>query len=286
MVEVLVQRDPAGVSPLLETRIIEASVIKLRREANEATKEAQNALFELNKLRGQSLAAPLTLAKTSLDFPATMTVEQLLSLARVNNYDLRMRQVELAQQGLKVALSENERWPGFELGPSITQEKAIETEKTVGVGLSLPLPLWNHNAGNIQTAQARQNQAETSLLLTQRDIERELRERVLAYEAQRKEIGRWTPNIVQQLREAAELADRHYRLGALPVATYIEVQEKYLEALGAILATQADALENRQQIDLLTGVAMQGERAITLQRNEARVGKTNSTKGKKQEDPK
>ena len=66
-------------------------------------------------------------------------------------------------------------------------------------------------------------------------------------------MSRWRPEIVESLRESAALADRHYRLGAVPVATYVELQEKYLEALEAILTTRAEALQQRQEIQLLTG---------------------------------
>jgi outer membrane protein, heavy metal efflux system len=65
----------------------------------------------------------------------------------------------------------------------------------------------------------------------------------------------WRTNALEQLREAAELGDRHYRLGSLPVATYVELQEKFIEATEAILDTRREILESRQQLDLLTGVA-------------------------------
>ena len=123
----------------------------------------------------------------------------------------------------------------------------------VGVGLSIPVPLWNRNAGNIRAAEARQQQAEAAVYLAQRRIERELRERIAGYNARLSQMAQWRPGIVESLRDAAELADRHYRLGAVPVATYVELQEKYLEALEAILSTRAQALQYRQEIQLLTG---------------------------------
>ena len=45
LVATLVQREPAGVAPLLETRAIEASVIKLRRASSEGAQEAQEAIL-------------------------------------------------------------------------------------------------------------------------------------------------------------------------------------------------------------------------------------------------
>jgi cobalt-zinc-cadmium efflux system outer membrane protein len=261
LVEVLVHRDPAGVEPLLETRIIEASVITLNRDANEAVEGAQKALFELNQLRGKPLAAPLTMSKTELRFPPLPAIEELVTAAATNNIELRMRQVELAQQGFRVQLLQNERWPTLTLAPFYTEEKPGDDERTFGVGVSVPLPLWNRNGGNIEAAHARQKQAETSLLVSQREVERNIRERAAAYEVQWKEMSRWQTNVVQQLREAAALGDRHYRLGAIPISTYVELQEKYLEGLEAILDTRAEALEHLQQLELVTGVRIAREEA-------------------------
>ena len=89
-------------------------------------------------------------------------------------------------------------------------------------------------------------------------MKRELLERVAAYNTRLEEMSHWRPEVVESLREAAELADRHYRLGAVSVTTYIELQEKYLEALEAILSTRAEALQERQEIELLTGGAAPG----------------------------
>jgi hypothetical protein len=49
------------------------------------------------------------------------------------------------------------------------------------------------------------------------------------------------------------MGDENYRLGALPIATYTALQTQYLDALDALLSTQLDALEARQQLELLTG---------------------------------
>jgi hypothetical protein len=47
---------------------------------------------------------------------------------------------------------------------------------------------------------------------------------------------------VQKFREAADLADRHYRTGAVPIATYVELQNSYLDAVEALLDTQRETL--------------------------------------------
>lgn len=253
LVATLVQREPAGVTPLLETRAIEATVIKLKREGIEAAKEAKSALFSLNQLRGRPIAEQLVIADPTLSFPELPSMNELIRRAARGNFELKQREIELTQQGFKVRLTENEAWPSITVGPQVSQEKAGEKETVASVAVSLPLPLWNRNKGNIEAAKARQLQAETTLRVAQRELERKIREQVTAYEVNRKELARLDQKVVEQLREAAMLADRHYRLGAVPLATYLEVQTSYLEALQAIFATQADALQALAELQTSIG---------------------------------
>lgn len=256
LIKVLVQRDPAGVAPILETRIIEASVITLNRRSTEAAREAQNALFELNQLRGKPVSEPLVISAMPIGFEALPTDDELVRKAMDRNFELRMREVELDQQGLRVGLSKNERYPSFTVSPYYSQESAGEKERTVGLGVTVPLPLWDRNAGEVKASSARMDQAQTSLRLAQRQVERSVREQALGYRLRLAEMARWRPDAVRELREAAELGDRHYRLGSLPVGTYLTLQEQYLDALEAILSTQVETLESLSDLELLTGLSL------------------------------
>ena len=252
--EVLVQRDPAGLTPLLETRIIEATELTLKRKSSEASLAAQAAMLELNQLRGVPWTNALRLPSTQLLFTAAPDPDVLLAAARTNNFELRMRQVELEQQGFKVSLARKDGYPSFTVGPYFSHEKAGDREQQIGVSLSMPLPLWNRNQGNVETATARQKQAETSMYVTQRAVERAIVEHALTYQTKLAEMAKWRPESVEEFRNAADLADRHYRLGAVPIATYVELQKQYLEAVEALLDTKKEALEAGQELQRLTGL--------------------------------
>jgi cobalt-zinc-cadmium efflux system outer membrane protein len=252
--EVLVQRDPAGLTPLLETRVIEATELNAQRKASEAMLATQAALLELNQLRGVAPDSRLSIGQAHLTFRPPEERESLVSLARTNNFELRLRVVELAQQGFRVDLAKNERYPTISVGPSFSEENAGDRERVIGVAVSLPLPLWNRNSGNIQTAKARQLQAEVSLSVTERDIQRQVLAAALTYETKLREMAKWRPDSVQHFKEAAELGDRHYRLGAVPISTYVELQQQYLEAVESLLDTKKEALQAAQNLELLTGL--------------------------------
>jgi cobalt-zinc-cadmium efflux system outer membrane protein len=258
LISILSQRPTAGVAPLLDTRLIEANAIALNRRSSEAARDLQSAIYEINQLRGSPIEAGLKLAKSDLTFSPLPPLAELLSAARSNSYEVRTRLVELAQRGLKVKLARNERWPAMKIGPLVSNERADTSEYRVGIGFDLALPIWNQNAGNIETANARAIQAEASLSTTILEVERKVADAAFAYQTRRDELMKLQPITLDQLREAAELADHHYRSGAVPVVTYTEVQKQYLDAIDALAAAQIGALENRQQIEQQTGLHLDG----------------------------
>jgi cobalt-zinc-cadmium efflux system outer membrane protein len=255
--EVLVQRDPAGLAPLLETRVIEATELNAQRKASDALLATRRALLELNQLRGIAPDTRLMVNPTRLNFRSPVERQALLASARTNNFELRARAVELAQQGLRVDLARNERFPALRLGPTVSQEQvAGEREQTIGLAATLPLPLWNRNGGNIAAEQARQLQAEVALSVAGREIGRQVLEAALTYETKLREMSRWRPDSVQHFKEAADLADRHYRLGAVPISTYVELQAQYLDAVESLLDTKREALEAATRLEWLTGLPL------------------------------
>lgn len=255
--EVLVQRDPAGLTPLLETRVIEATELNAQRKASEALLGAQSALLELNQLRGAPADTRLTVHRGQLSFRPPEERQTLLAIAQTNNFELRLRTIELEQQGLRVDLARNERYPALSVGPTFSDEKVAGTrEQTISIGASLPLPLWDRNTGNVSAAKARQTQAEVSRQLAEREMQRQVLSAAMTYETKLREMAKWRPDSVQHFKEAAELADRHYRLGAVPISTYVELQQQYLEAVETLLDTKREALEAAAQLELLTGLPL------------------------------
>ncbi len=252
--ETFLARDPAGVTPLLETRVIEASELTLQRRATEAELNLQGALIELNQLRGVAVDAPLRVAAPSLTFNTAPATAALLAAARENNFDYKMRRVELEQQGFAVSLARNERYPGVSVSPFLSKDNVGDRETIVGIGLSVPLPISGRSGATVDVANARRRQAETAVLIAQRELEREVLTAALAFSTKLGETRRWSPESMQKFREAAELADRHYRLGAVPIATYVEMQSAYLEAVEALLDTQREAMEAGLRVQLLTGL--------------------------------
>jgi cobalt-zinc-cadmium efflux system outer membrane protein len=256
--DVLAQRPVAGVTALLETRIIDANTLNFRRQEREATLAAKTAAAELNQLCGRPATAALQVNVGELNL-LKMSLQTLVDAARANAFDIRIRQAELVQQGFKVALAKNERFPAIAVGPYYSQENATDKEQRAGIGISLPLPLWDRNIGNIETSRAREEQARASFLVTQREVERRVSQTAATFEAKRKQIAEWQADLVAKFREAAEVADRHYRLGAVALPVYVETQKQYLDIAGALQEMKKDALQAAQELEILTSLKLYRE---------------------------
>lgn len=254
--ELFLARDPGGITPLLETRVIEAQELTLQHRATEAKLAVQAALVELNQLRGLPVDTPITVSQARLAFSAAPGLEPLLDAARENNFEFRSARIELEQQGLVVSLARNEGRPSFTVSPYFAEEKAGDKERTYGVGFSLPLPISGRSGANVAAAEARRRQAETAVLVAQRNMEREVITAAHRFAAKLAETAKWSPDAASKFRDSAELADRHYRLGAVPISTYVELQNSYLEAIDALYETQQEALEAGGSLQLLTGLEL------------------------------
>lgn len=252
--DLFLSRDPGGITPLLETRAIEAQELALQHRAVEAQLALHAALVELNQLRGRPVESPITVVNASLSLADAPPTDILLAAARENNFEFRAARVELEQQGLRVSLARSEGRPAFTVSPFYSEENAGDRERTYGLGLSLSLPVNGRSGALAAGAEARRRQAEAAVLVAQRTMEREVITAAQRFAAKRAEGAKWAPEAARKFREAAELADRHYRLGAVPLPTYIELQNAYLDAIDAIYGAQQEALEAASELQLLTGL--------------------------------
>jgi outer membrane protein, heavy metal efflux system len=251
--ETLVARDPGGVTPLLEVRVIEATEVKAEHEAAEAEHDLEHLAIELNYLRGQPPTTPIRVEEPNLNFSPAPEFPGLYGAAATNNFALRLRIAEFEQQGFKIALARNERFPAFTVGPVVSEEKAGERERIIGLSISAPLPLWQNNRARVEAAEARRTQAEAAIESARRQLERDVADYAHKYAHALGVLAKWRPDAIEHFREASELADRHYRLGAVPVSTYVELQRQYVEAVEALLDARKEALAAASQLELLTG---------------------------------
>ncbi|WP_341476586.1 TolC family protein [Sandarakinorhabdus cyanobacteriorum] len=250
---VIIARDPAGQAPRLEAAVLEASAITAERTAAEAEAAYNAALYELNGLRGQPFPARVRIQRPPLSPPPLPDVSQLAEQAESGNFELLALKTQLDQQGLSVRLAEKGRVGALSIGPFINRDRGDVKDQVIGLRATTSLPLWNRQAGDVAAAESREAQGQASLIAARRRILAQLHADAALYRARAEALARWPADAPQRFAAAAEEADRAYRLGAVPLPTYVAMQTGWLDALTAVLDTRAGLWEAREQLRILTG---------------------------------
>jgi cobalt-zinc-cadmium efflux system outer membrane protein len=258
LVALLRERPAAGTSQLLELRLIEGSLGELRKTARESILAREEARIELNGLLGRPASQPLAL-KIAVSPPARKLDASWLVLDGLNgNLQLKVRIAELEKAVRQVSAARLDVAPDFAVGPFFSQDKAGDNEENFGGTLSVTLPLWDWNQGNIAAAKARRDQADALLLDARRRVEAEILRRVRSYELFLGQLEGTPADLVPKLREAADLADRQYRTGAVGVQLFLEVQREFLAAHQLRNEAVLGAWRDLFDLELLAGESASG----------------------------
>lgn len=253
LARVVEQRDPAGVASVLDATILDAGAITAERSAALADSEANAIIYELNQLRGASLKVRIRIAPPDVTLPSLPSTERMVQQAGINNFEIQSLRAQLQQQGLRVDLARAARIPNVSIGPYFNQAKSDSRETNFGVRLTTTLPLWNGQAAGVAQELSRQSQGDAALLAVSRRIIRQVYEQAANYETKRRVLATWPASAAEKFAAAAAAADVSYRQGAIPVATYVEMQRQYLDALSALLDTRREAMEAMLQLRALNG---------------------------------
>lgn len=253
LIKLLAQRPAAGVPQFLELKTIQGSLIELQKAGLEHTQARDEARLELNRLVGFPPNSPLKLVSEEATPVVQARSEQIILQGLSRNYQLKIRLLEIDKAVKTLSAAKLDVAPDFTVGPYFSQDKAGDDEINYGVSISTTLPLWNWNQGNVQTARAQKEQADILLLDARRKVEEEILRRLRSWELTQKELTLASESTVEDLRNAADLADRQYRTGGINVQLFLESERTYLEAQRtrreAILQSWKDALD----LDLLIG---------------------------------
>lgn len=255
-------KPTAGTAQWLELRVIEAGLIGLRRSARAAALELEDVRAELSRLLDlpQRQAWVIVPVVHPPRRPG-VSLDALVLAGLRHNTQLRMRAAELEKASRQADAARLEAAPDFSVGPFFSQDRAGGTEENFGASVTVAVPLWNWNQGAAAAARARRGQAGALLQDARQRVEAEIVRRHRSFEACLREWEETPPDTVERLLAAADLADRHFRTGAVGAPLFLEVQREAIEAMRVrhetLRALWSDALD----LELLCGGKLDGREA-------------------------
>ena len=263
LLQVTKDRLAAGDIPELEMNLARVELTRsegARIEAERSLLQSRSRLATLMGLRADE--QPDIVPVSAPDKISRKTIAEMKQLALDHRPDLKAFAAEKTKGDAEVALAGSEAIPNLTAGLAVTREAtAIEvggvegrdTAHTIGLKVSMPIPLFDRNQAGVQEARARRSSTESRLAAAMRNVEREVETAYAGLQNTEKVLSLYTSDIIPQLEENLKLTREAYSLGETGILAVIEEQKKFFEVSDGYLT----ALHARQTalVELESAVA-------------------------------
>jgi cobalt-zinc-cadmium efflux system outer membrane protein len=214
-------RVDVGEAPEYERIKAQVEVARARNEVKKAETRVSLAKGALNTLMGRPASSRLEIAGDLESAPKKMELEALLQKALQEHPSIRQQDFLVQKQKRLLDLARSSRYPDVTVSGFYEREPDKEV---AGAGLSVPLPIWYQQKGEIQTALAEKARAEAEFLSLQNDIRRSVTEAYQNYLISADLVGVFTQQLLKQAEESRRIAEISYREGASGILDLIEAQ--------------------------------------------------------------
>jgi cobalt-zinc-cadmium efflux system outer membrane protein len=245
--EVAQARFEEGAAPRLDVMQAELGLARTKADL-ELTRSARLAAqAELNGLLNRPPTRPLAVAGDLAEGAPLPPVEQAVARAAAGNAELRAAEHGVAIEDRRLELLKGERFPTpvFSLGAVFNAPG--EFDVGYRAGLSLAVPIFDRNQGQIAGSLALADQARTRRDALRRSVEAKAFAAHARALAQRAQVAAYRETLVPTATTIESLAEEGYRLGRSPVLAVLEAQRtlrdaksEYLSSLLSLQSALAD----------------------------------------------
>jgi len=269
LLEVAIERLAAGDIPELEMNLVQVELARSEGARIDAETAANWNHAKLWTLMGISPGEyPAVAGALEAEFSLTKNLVDLKQLAHEKRPDLKAIEAETRRGESDIILAQAEGIPNLTAGIFIARDAtamkvgAVEgkdTAYTIGLKLSLPIPVFDKNQAGVQEARARRNSSLSRLSSARKTVAREVEAAHASFINADKVRSLYRTNIIPQLDENQKLTQEAYRLGEVGILSVIQEQKKFFEVNdGYLLALHGGhvafiKLESATAVDLTGG---------------------------------
>jgi cobalt-zinc-cadmium efflux system outer membrane protein len=213
--EINAARVAAGDLSEVESMRSLVAVRQLENFVNQAELELKNARNRLHLLMGRtdSESYPQIVGDFRND-PHLIPAEEVRRLALAQRPDLRAASVEEERAAADVLLQKANRRADLTLGAEYRRQQGINgAGNSLGVSVSVPLPFFNRNQGELARAHGERNRATLRTAALRASILAEVRTALDQLDSARRQLERIESNMLKQVREVRDVTQYAYQRG-------------------------------------------------------------------------
>lgn len=242
----------------------EVNRVKIQRDAAElGVQEAQSAIRQAKRTLATLLRVPppqadaIELRGTIRDAsPPPPPEEELIGLALKSRPDIAAFRLGVGRAQAEVKLAHANRLSDvYVLYQPFTLQDNPSNQRDAtswALGVTLPLPVYNRNQGNIRRAQVNVHQTQTELVALEEQVASDVRKAREQYAISRASVERIERDLLPASRQVLSTARELYQSGQENLAVYLNAQRDYNE----IVRQYRDTLvrHRRNMLSLSTAV--------------------------------
>jgi cobalt-zinc-cadmium efflux system outer membrane protein len=244
-------RIEAGKSSPVEGTRAQVQRSEVRLELSRAERDQANAYQQLAQVMGAPLPASTTVQTATQSMPALPPPTRLLE--RLNETaELRLATLQIDQREASLGLEKAQRIPDLTVSIG-SQYSELERERVNVVGLSIPIPLFNRNQGNVLAAARRTDQARDLRNATELRLRTEIQTILEQWQTANGEVQAFNQTILPAAQRAVDSATHGFEMGKFGFLDVLDAQRTLISARTQYIQAVAEATDARVRIERIFG---------------------------------
>ena len=244
-------RVSAGKSSPVEATRAQVQLSEIRLELNRAQIGLTDAYRRLAASTGS--VTPDFQAVASQRESTPVLPPAALLLARLEQTaELRLAELQVLQNEASVGLEKAQRIPDLDVSIG-SQYDASVRERVNVVGVSMPIPLFNRNQGNVLAASRRADQARDLRNAVELRLRTETRQALDLWQTANTEVRAFNQQILPAAQNAVDSATRGFEMGKFNFLDVLDAQRTLIAARTQYLTATAQATDAWVRIERIYG---------------------------------
>ena len=244
-------RVTAGKASPVEATRAQVQVSEIRLELDRAQIGLTDAYRRLAATTGSAAPNFRAVATQNLSAPTVPSATQLLARLE-QTAELRLAELSILQNEASVGLEKAQRIPDLDVSIG-SQYDASARERVNLVGVSMPIPLFNRNQGNVLAATRRADQARDLRNATELRLRTETRQALDLWQSANTEVRVFNQQILPAAQSAVDSATRGFEMGKFGFLDVLDAQRTLIAARMQYLTATAQATEAWVRIERIYG---------------------------------
>lgn len=259
-----------GEISVMEANLAEIEAGRARAHMLAAERDALSAQLELLERIGIPPGQEIRLEfdMREIPDPATLNPDSLITLALARRPDLTARDRAVDQHDARAGLARRERVPNPRIGLFVEREERFSNIRgaalpearfespRIGLGVSVPIPLFQRGQGITAEHLARSDQARYDRQATELAIRVQVTDAARAYRSADEEVRVFERDVLLPARVNQQLLDTAFRAGKVALPTLLLLRNQLLDV--EISYWDAWLAERRALVDLQSATATLG----------------------------